>query len=228
MTKSDSYAAPITEPLFEGDTGKFPLPLRQLLVRLLRGPYLDGSIDASAWQLLLDQQQSISDYFSEIFLALQLDMDRKIAMLAPVQIEQVHTSPIAPRRPLKRDETLLALRLRLLLEQHSGSGSDAVISRAGMHEILAEHRQTSDRDDKRFAESCDAAVTRLHALRLLTGTELENEFRISPALAMALPITNIQDIPRYIAAIDANDPAFSLGAEEADDLAEQTPELVQE
>ncbi|MEG2578341.1 MAG: hypothetical protein RSA54_11495, partial [Glutamicibacter sp.] len=67
MTKSDSYAAPITEPLFEGDTGKFPLPLRQLLVRLLRGPYLDGSIDASAWQLLLDQQQSISDYFSEIF-----------------------------------------------------------------------------------------------------------------------------------------------------------------
>lgn len=228
MTTSDSYAAPITDPLFDGDTGKFALPLRQLLVRLLRGPYLDGSTDPSAWQLLLDQQQSISDYFSEIFLALRLDMDRKIAMLAPVQIEQVHTSPIAPRRPLKRDETLLALRLRLLLEQHSGSGSDAVISRAGMHEILAEHRQASDRDDKRFAESCDAAVTRLQSLRLLTGTELENEFRISPALAMALPITNIQDIPRYIAAIDANDPAFSLNADDTEDLAEQTPELVQE
>jgi hypothetical protein len=228
MTTSDSYAAPITDPLFDGDTGKFSLPLRQLLVRLLRGPYMDGSSDASAWQLLLDQQQGISDYFSEIFLALLLDMDRKIAMLAPVQIEQVHTSPIAPRRPLKRDETLLALRLRLLLEQHSGSGSDAVISRAGMHEILAEHRQASDRDDKRFAESCDAAITRLQSLRLLTGTELENEFRISPALAMALPITNIQDIPRYIAAIDANDPAFSLGADDTDDLAEQTPELVQE
>ena len=131
MTTSDSYAAPITDPLFDGDTGKFTLPLRQLLVRLLRGPYLDGSTDPSAWQLLLDQQQGISDYFSEIFLALRLDMDRKIAMLAPVQIEQVHTSPIAPRRPLKRDETLLALRLRLLLEQHSGSGSDAMASGSG-------------------------------------------------------------------------------------------------
>ncbi|MGO3855541.1 MAG: DUF4194 domain-containing protein [Glutamicibacter arilaitensis] len=228
MTKSDSYAAPITEPLFDGDTGTFTLPLRQLLVRLLRGPYLDGSVDAAAWQLLLDQQQCISDYFAEIFLALSLDMDRKIAMLTPVQIEQVHTSPIAPRRPLKRDETLLALRLRLLLEQHSGSGSDAVISRAGMHEVLAEHRQATDRDDKRFAESCDAAITRLQALRLLTGTELENEFRISPALAMALPITNIQDIPRYIAAIDANDPAFNLSGDDAEGLAEQTPELVQE
>lgn len=228
MTTSDAYAAPITEPLFEGDTGQFVLPLRQLLVRLLRGPYLDGSVDAAAWQLLLDQQQAIGDYFSEIFLSLSLDMDRKIAMLTPVQIEQVHTSPIAPRRPLKRDETLLALRLRLLLEQHSGSGSDAVISRTGMHEILAEHRQASDRDDKRFAESCDAAVARLQSLRLLTSTELDDEFRIAPALAMALPISSIQDIPRYIAAIDANEPAFNLSAEVSDDLAEQTPEMVQE
>ncbi|WP_334122316.1 DUF4194 domain-containing protein [Glutamicibacter sp.] len=228
MTTSDAYAAPIAEPLFEGDTGKYSLPLRQLLVRLLRGPYLDGSLDAAAWQLLLDQQQSISDYFSEIFLALTLDMDRKIAMLAPVQIEQVHTAPIAPRRPLKRDETLLALRLRLLLEQQSGSGNDAVISRSAMHEILSEHRQASDRDDKRFAESCEAAIARLQSLRLLTSTELENEFRISPALAMALPLKNIADIPRYIAAIDANEPAFNLSADENDELAEQTPELVQE
>ncbi|UYQ78161.1 DUF4194 domain-containing protein [Glutamicibacter sp. JL.03c] len=228
MTTSDAYAAPIAEPLFEGDTGKYSLQLRQLLVRLLRGPYLDGSIDAAAWQLLLDQQQTITDYFSEIFLSLSLDMDRKIAMLAPVHIEQVHTAPIAPRRPLKRDETLLALRLRLLLEQQSGSGADAVASRSTMHEILAEHRQASDRDDKRFAESCDAAIARLQSLRLLTGTELENEFRISPALAMALPLGNIQDIPRYIAAIDANEPALNLAADENDELAEQTPELVQE
>jgi len=228
MTTSDAYAAPIAEPLFDGDTGKYSLPLRQLLVRLLRGPYLDGSVDASAWQLLLDQQQTITDYFSEIFLALTMDMDRKIAMLSPVQIDQVHTAPIAPRRPLKRDETLLALRLRLLLEQQSGSGSDAVASRATMHEILAEHRQATDRDDKRFAESCDAAISRLQSLRLLTGTELENEFRISPALAMALPLSSIQDIPRYIAAIDANEPAFNLSPDDNDELAEQSPELVQE
>lgn len=228
MTTNDAYAAPITEPLFDGDTGNFSLVLRQLLVRLLRGPYLDGSVDAAAWQLLLDQQQTISDYFSEIFLSLTLDMDRKIAMLTPAQIEQVHTAPIAPRRPLKRDETLLALRLRLLLEQHSGSGNDAVVSRSTMHEILAEHRQSTDRDDKRFAESCDAAIGRLQSLRLLTSTELENEFRISPALAMALPLSNIQDIPRYIAAIDANEPAFNLTADDNDELVEQTPELVQE
>lgn len=230
MTYTDSYAAPITDPLFDGDTGSFPLPLRQLLVRLLRGPYLDGSVDAAAWQLLLDSQGAVTKYFSEIFLALSLDMDRKIAMLAPVDIEQAHTAPIAPRRPLKRDETLLALRLRLLLEQQSGTGADAVISRAGMHEILAEHRAAADRDDKRFAESCDAAIARLGSLRLLTNTELADEFRISPALAMALPLASIQDIPRYIAAIDANEGVLNLAEAEPDesDASEQTDALVQE
>lgn len=192
----------LAEPLFDGDRGSFPVELRQLIVKLLRGPYLDGAIDAPSWQLLLDHQETIGRYVSEIFLTISMDVDRKIAMLTPVQLEKAHTSPIAPRRGLKRDETLLALRLRLLLEQHSGSGTDAVISRSAMHEILAEHRTVSDRDDKRFSEACEAAIARLHALRLLTGTELVDEFRISPALAMALPIQNIQDIPGYIAAID--------------------------
>lgn len=225
MTSTKTSEAPITEPLFDGDRGNFSLELRQLLVRLLRGPYLDGSLDPVAWQLLLDQQKAIGAYVSEIFLSITLDTDRKIAMLTPAQIDQVHTAPIAPRRALKRDETLLALRLRLLLEQHSGSGSEAVLSRNAMHEILAEHRSVTDRDDKRFAESCDAAIARLVTLRLLTGTELADELRISPALAMALPISRIEDIPRYLAAIDANESTFNLSAEE---LSIDASELVQE
>ncbi|WP_404289374.1 DUF4194 domain-containing protein [Glutamicibacter arilaitensis] len=228
MTSTNSYAAPIIEPLFEGDRGSYSLELRQLLVRLLRGPYLDGSIDPASWQLLLDQQEAVGAYVSEIFLTISMDTDRKIAMLTPAQIDQVHTSPIAPRRALKRDETLLALRLRMLLEQHSGTGTDAVLSRRAMHEILAEHRSPSDRDDKRFAESCDAAVARLNSLRLLTGTELADEFRISPALAMALPISRIEDIPQYISAIDANESTLNLSADTSEELSMDSTDLVQE
>lgn len=213
MRTNISMPDPNVEPLFDGDRGSFPIELRQLIVKLLRGPYLDGAMDPDAWQLLLNQSDAVSQYVSEIFLTISMDAERKIAMLSPVQLEKTHTSPIAPRRGLKRDETLLALRLRLLLEQHAGSGTDAVISRAAMHEILAEHRTASDRDDKRFSEACEAAIARLHTLRLLTATELVDEFRISPALAMALPITSVQDIPGYIAAID-NTSARSVLPEE--------------
>jgi hypothetical protein len=65
-------------------------------------------------------------------------------------------------------------------------------------------------------------------LRLLTGTELADEFRISPALAMALPITRIEDIPRYIAAMDANESTLNLLAEGTDELSLDSTELVQE
>lgn len=218
---------PITEPLFEGDRGRFDLALRQLLVRLLRGPYLDGATDPTGWQLLLDQRESIEAYVSEIFLLLTIDAERKIAMLTPAEIDHAHTAPIAPRRALRRDETLLALRLRLLLEQHAGTGSDASISRSAMHEILAEHRPAGDRDDKRFAESCDAAIGRLLTLRLLTGTEILDEYRISPALAMALPLASISDIPAYIAAIDANEATLDVSSD-GESAAQETIELVQE
>jgi hypothetical protein len=195
--------------LFEGDTGRFGLALRQTLVRLLRGPYLDGSIDATVWQLVLDRRTEISAYVAELFLRLDVDTERKIAVLVPVDMDAPHTTAIVPRKPLRREETLLALRLRLLLDTHSGSGPEPVISRAGAREILEEHRHPGTVDDKRLEELTDSSLARLLALKLILPTELENEYKVSGALAMALPFDTITEIPDYLAAIDrsAGDPA---------------------
>ena len=79
--------------LFEADTGSFELPLRQLLVRLLRGPYLDGVAEPRLWQLVLDRRTEISAYVSEIFLLLEIDTNRKIAVLSRAH----HSDCTAPR-----------------------------------------------------------------------------------------------------------------------------------
>ena len=188
--------------LFEGDTGSFELPLRQLLVRLLRGPYLDGVAEPRLWQLVLDRRADIAAYVAEIFLVLEVDTNRKIALLSPVDLEAAHTTAIAPRRALKREETLLALRLRLLLERHAGSGTDAVITREAAREILLEHRAPGDTDDKKLEENTDAALTRLLNLKLILPTELGDEYKVSGALALALPFAAIEEIPEYIKAIE--------------------------
>lgn len=188
--------------LFEGDTGSFDLQVRQLLVRLLRGPYLDGVAEPRLWQLVLDRRAEISAYVAEIFLKLEIDATRKIALLAPVAIEAPHTTAIAPRRALKREETLLALRLRLLLERHQGTGTDAVITREASRDILLEHRLPGDTDDKKLEETTDAALARLLSLKLILPTELTDEYKVSGALALALPFTTIEEIPEYIAAIE--------------------------
>ncbi|PQZ91566.1 hypothetical protein CQ018_13045 [Arthrobacter sp. MYb227] len=205
--------------LFEGDTGSFDLQLRQLLVRLLRGPYLDGVAEPRLWQLVLDRRAEIAAYVAEIFLKLEIDQTRKIALLSPVSIEAPHTTAIAPRRALKREETLLALRLRLLLERHQGTGTDAVITREASREILVEHRAPGDTDDKKLEETTDAALARLLSLKLILPTELENEYKVSGALALALPFATIEEIPEYIAAIER------VGTDDTEELELETEDV---
>lgn len=199
-TVSDAYRG--ERALFDGDTGQFSLEIRRALVRLLRGPYVDGTADPRLWTAIVDHRQAIGSYLSEIFLLLTIDSERKIAMLAPAEIEATHSSPIVARKPLRREETLLALRLRLLLDRHAGSGTDATISRAGAREILGEHRQPGAVDDKRLEELTDSSIARLLALRLILPTELAHVYRVSNALAMALPFDSVEQIPAYLQALD--------------------------
>ncbi|MFC8304210.1 DUF4194 domain-containing protein [Specibacter sp. NPDC057265] len=201
--------------LFPGDTGSFPLEMRQALVRLLRGPYVDGTADPALWATILTHAVSLQQYLSEIFLLLTVDDERKIALLTPAGIDAVHTQPIVARKPLRREETLLALRLRVLLDRHAGTGTDVSISRAGAREILAEHRQPGAIDDKRLDEQTDAALARLLNLRLILATELPHEYRVSNALALALPFDSIEQIPAYLAALEKSD-GDPLGFEAGD------------
>ncbi|MGO4384414.1 DUF4194 domain-containing protein [Specibacter sp. RAF43] len=203
--------------LFAGDTGSFSLEIRQVLVRLLRGPYIDGAAEPVLWTTIATHRQSLQQYLSEIFLLLTIDPERKIAMLAPAEIDAVHTQPIMPRKPLRREETLLALRLRMLLDRHAGSGTEATVTRGGAREILAEHRRPGAVDDKRLDEQTDAALARLLALKLLLPTELAGEYRVSNALALALPFDSIDQIPAYLAALDSagDEPELPDAPEEA-------------
>lgn len=208
--------------LFAGDTGTFALDIRQSLVRLLRGPYIDGTADPALWTTILTHRASLQQYLSEIFLLLSIDPERKIALLQPAEIDAVHTQPIVARKPLRREETLLALRLRMLLDRHAGTGTDVTITRSGAREILAEHRRPGALDDKRLDEQTDAALARLLALKLLLPSELATEYRVSNALALALPFDSIDQIPAYLAALDA-DGAHEIERETAAEL-ELTPE----
>src|SRR3712207_53822 len=75
--------------LFPGDTGVLPMKVRQALVRLLKGPYIDGGRDEKVWTVLLDNQVILRSRLSELFLTMQLDHERKIAVLRPVDPDAI-------------------------------------------------------------------------------------------------------------------------------------------
>ena len=193
--------------LFPGDTGVLPMKVRQALVKLLKGPYIDGGRDEKLWTTLLDNQLILRSRLSELFLTLQLDHERKVAVLRPVDPEAIggstRSSILRQQRALSRVETIVLLRLRLLLDRHVTAQTDPTITREEIAELVAHYQPTGQQDALRDADVVNRAITKLLARQLLLATGLDEVYTISNALPLALPFDNIGDIPAQIEALVA-------------------------
>ncbi|MDQ0848531.1 hypothetical protein QFZ65_000469 [Arthrobacter sp. B3I9] len=193
--------------LFPGDTGVLPMKVRQALVKLLKGPYVDGGRDEKLWTTLLDNQLILRSRLSELFLTLQLDHERKVAVLRPVDPEAIggstRSSILRQQRALSRVETIVLLRLRLLLDRHVTAQTDPTITREEIAELVAHYQPAGQQDALRDADVVSRAITKLLARQLLLPTGLDDVYTISNALPLALPFENIGDIPAQIEALVA-------------------------
>jgi hypothetical protein len=193
--------------LFPGDTGVLSMKVRQALVKLLKGPYVDGGRDEKLWTTLLDNQLILRSRLSELFLTLQLDHERKIAVLRPVDPEAIggstRSSILRQQRALSRVETIVLLRLRLLLDRHVTAQTDPTITREEIAELVAHYQPAGQQDALRDSDVVNRAITKLLARQLLLTTGLDDVYTISNALPLALPFENIGDIPAQIEALVA-------------------------
>lgn len=201
--------------LYDGDTGVLPLRVRQVLVRLLKGPYLDGGRDEKAWTTLLDHQDVLRSRLSELFLRLAVDHERKIAVLRPVDPELLGTASRATvlrqQRALSRVETILLLRLRLLLDRHSTAQTEPTVTLEELADVVAHYQPAEQQDALRDADTVNRAVAKLQARRLLIPTALEDVYLISNALPLALPFENLGDVTRHLEAVAAAGPVRDGG-----------------
>ncbi|MFJ6026959.1 DUF4194 domain-containing protein [Pseudarthrobacter sp. NPDC092424] len=193
--------------LFPGDTGVLPMKVRQALVRLLKGPYIDGGRDEKLWTVLLDNQVILRSRLSELFLTMQLDHERKIAVLRPVDPEAIgasaRSSILRQQRALSRVETIVLLRLRLLLDRHVTAQTDPTVTREEITDLVAHYQPAGQQDALRDSDVVTRAISKLLARQLLIPTGLEDVYTISNALPLALPFENIGDIPAQITALVA-------------------------
>lgn len=193
--------------LFPGDTGVLPMKVRQALVKLLKGPYVDGGRDEKLWTTLLDSQLILRSRLSELFLTLQLDHERKIAVLRPVDPDAIggssRSSILRQQRALSRVETIVLLRLRLLLDRHVTANTDPTITREEIADLVAHYQPAGQQDALRDADVVTRTITKLLARQLLLATPLDDTYTISNALPLALPFENIGDIPAHIEALVA-------------------------
>ncbi len=224
MTPRDTFVDGAA--LFPGDTGVLPMKVRQALVKLLKGPYIDGGRDEKLWTTLLDNQLILRSRLSEVFLTLQLDHERKVAVLRPVDPEAIggstRSSILRQQRALSRVETIVLLRLRLLLDRHVTAQTDPTITREEIADLVAHYQPAGQQDALRDSDVVNRAITKLLARQLLLTTGLDDVYTISNALPLALPFENIGDIPAQIEALIAAS-ADPTGTEPLIDLDGDSP-----
>jgi hypothetical protein len=130
-----------------------------------------------------------------------------VAVLRPVDPEAIggstRSSILRQQRALSRVETIVLLRLRLLLDRHVTAQTDPTITREEIAELVAHYQPPGQQDALRDSDVVNRAITKLLARQLLITTGLEDVYTISNALPMALPFENIGDIPAQIEALVA-------------------------
>ena len=190
-----------------GATGGLAMNVRPALGKLVIGPYRGGGRDEKLWTTLLDNQLILRSRLSELFLTLQLDHDRKIAVLRPVDPEILgassRSSILRQQRALSRVETIVLLRLRLLLDRHVTAQTDPTVTREEISDLVANYTPAGQQDALRDSDVVNRTITKLLARQLLLATPLDDTYTISNALPLALPFENIGDIPAHIEALVA-------------------------
>jgi hypothetical protein len=102
---------------------------------------------------------------------------------------------------LSRVETILLLRLRLLLDRHTTAHTEPTVTLEELSDVVAHYQPADQHDALRDADTVGRAVQKLQTRKLLLATALDDVFLISNALPLALPFENIGDISRHLEAV---------------------------
>lgn len=182
--------------LFLGDTGVFDLDTRRALVRLLRGPFLDGSADEKVWSALMRNDQPVRQYLAEIFLTLVVDAEDRIAFTHQAEESEVTFPKLLRRVPLTLVDSALLLFLRQELSTASGAGQRAIVGLEDMAAQLLPYQREGASDHSIQLKRINAAVKKMRDNGILRPTSTETRFEVSPVLRILFP-------PEQIAALTA-------------------------
>ena len=173
--------------LFPGDTGTFDRSTRDALVKLLRGPYLDGTADPESWAALRRADPEVRRWLAEAFLTLVIDDAERIAFTQQAQESTEPYPKLLRHMSLSLVDSALLLYLRQELAAAVGRGQRAVV---GLDEITAQllpYRSERTTDHSVHAKRIDAAVKRMKDNGILRATPTEDRWEVSPVLTILFP-----------------------------------------
>lgn len=178
--------------LFEGDTGTLPFKTRQVLVHLLRGPYLRRDRSRHLWTELVASEAVLRSRLNDLFLDLAIDDETGIAFCRRPDTFESKAPSLLHTVRLKFLDSVLLLMLRSRLMRTSETGDRTVVAHAEIVEYLRDYDRAADRDVRLFDAHVGGVVKRLKDRKILlplSGEELRYE--VSPVLQLLFDATDV-------------------------------------
>lgn len=178
--------------LFEGDTGTLPFKTRQVLVHLLRGPYLRRDRSRHLWTELVASEAVLRSRLNDLFLDLAIDDETGIAFCRRPDTYESKAPSLLHTVRLKFLDSVLLLMLRSRLMRTAETGDRTVVAHAEIVEYLRDYDRTADRDVRLFDAHVGGVVKRLKDRKILfplSGEELRYE--VSPVLQLLFDATDV-------------------------------------
>lgn len=180
-------------PLYEGDTGRLSFPQRQLLVYLLKGPYLLRSDRPHLWNTLVSCRQELESSLNDLFLTLVMNEDMGLAFCKQANTGELEAPQFLRQFELRFLDSVLLLEMRERLYAADVKAERALISLENMEEILKSFDPASKTNEKTFRAHVSAVIKRMLERKLLLRVSSNtNLFEISPVLKLLFNAEEIQ------------------------------------
>ncbi len=204
---------------YEGDRGTLALPLRNVLVRLLKGPYLTPSVRPDDWALLLNYRDKILEQLSNLYLTAVIDEENGIAYVRQAETGNPETPALLRRTTYRLLDSVLIVELRERLMKAQQQGDRGIVTPDEIFPMLALFDPASASDQVNFQKRVSAVIDRFKKARFLI--ELKGGsggYEISPVLKVMFGASEADELRRaYLKLLEGNTPPEEDFAAEGDE-----------
>lgn len=218
--RPDSVTPDIPVVFPENDHGTLTLPQRRCLAKLMRVDYLwaQDPNHAFEWATLMADTNVIRGRLNDMFLDLELDLDRGIAY--KFQLRGGDHPILLKDTSYTREATILLVFLRQRYDSERRTGVDQVfVDRDECRDQVASLRPADANDEVGDRSKVDTAIKTLADGNILrkVGSDADR-FLISPIIESILPVAKLHQLMAWL--IEENSPGMPAGEQGSDDDSE--------
>lgn len=210
-----------TLALFEGDAGGLSLAQRRALVALMKNRFVSADKYPAEWHVIREDPIPIKARLNDMFLDLYLDPHYEVAFKRQATPEGGGREfpTLLHDTAYTREETILLVFLRHRFHSERASGHDDVtIDRddmlAHVESLRPAHATNRSGDESR----ADKAIENLVRAKVLARTNDPARLRVSPVIAVLLPLPKLRELWEWLASENGTDLVDPQSAKPDDQL----------